>query len=61
MNLITLTIGPMVTIHLMPDHINEYMPHWKGGSAIFTQFDERPFIVEEPFDAVTSKILEVAP
>lgn len=60
MKRITLTLGPMATMNIKPDEIDDYWPHWKGGAVVFTTMDVKPFIVEETFDQVTAKILEVA-
>lgn len=60
MKRITLTLGPLVKLNLTHDQVDDYWPHWKGGAVVFTTMDVKPFIVEETFDQVTAKILEVA-
>lgn len=53
-----LTISENVKLNILPEEVENVMPHWQGGSTIETQGTF--YTVEETFDEVINKMIEVA-
>lgn len=53
-----LTISETIKLNILPEEIDNVLPHWRGGSTIETQGTF--YTVEEPFDEVINKMQEVA-